>query len=341
MQRFNGWLDVAPIAACVTDGLVEQFGCAFARLWVVTPERDSLKLMASSGLYERLDGAFATVPMGAFKVGKIAQHCIPFLSNDLAEESWVKDRDWAIANQIRGFAGLPLMLEQEAIGVLAVFSKAPLSAEFLEVLQILSIATTGAIATAQVHERQQPVVTGDKLVLSERLNELLGQQCLSLIGRELPLPGAVEQVLLAIAQQVRGLAGHYCRLMYEAEAVTFEGMVATEDEAAWEQVQGQLSGLAAGVEGLGGRFELGRDGAIGKLWIQLPVVTRGLVPGVSERERQVLELLAQGARDREVAERLYISERTVKFHVKNILAKLEVRTRVQAVYQATKQGWID
>ena len=62
---------------------------------------------------------------------------------------------------------------------------------------------------------------------------------------------------------------------------------------------------------------------------------------LSEREQEVIELLAQGCRDREVAERLYISERTVKFHVKNILAKLQVRTRVQAVYFATKQGWIE
>jgi hypothetical protein len=46
--------------------------------------------------------------MSAYKVGKIAENCVPFLSNHLAEESWVKDREWAIANQIQRFAGYPL-----------------------------------------------------------------------------------------------------------------------------------------------------------------------------------------------------------------------------------------
>ena len=61
---------------------------------------------------------------------------------------------------------------------------------------------------------------------------------------------------------------------------------------------------------------------------------------LSEREQEVIELLVQGLRDREISERLYISERTVKFHVKNMLKKLEVKTRIQGVFKATQQGWL-
>lgn len=358
MQRLGGQTAVDGIAAAITDGLVERFGCAFARVWIVTPERTALRLVASSGLYTRLNGSFATVPMGAFKVGKIAQHCIPVLSNSLPEEPWVKDRDWAIANQIQGFAGLPLLHQGLAIGVLAVFSKTPLSDEFLEILQLLSIATAGAIATALAHQQalgRSPAPPPS--VLSEQLGQLLGPQRLSLIGTERPLPAAVQQLLLGAAQLLQGLPGQYGRLIYEAEAVSLECTVALaqEAEALWSGPE--FGAIAEQVKQLGGRYGTQVEGAttsparggIAKLLIQLPkqhvdpqtAEQAETSPGLSRREQEVLALLAAGCRDREVAQQLYISERTVKFHVKNILAKLAVRTRVQAVYRAMQQGWMD
>jgi DNA-binding NarL/FixJ family response regulator len=53
--------------------------------------------------------------------------------------------------------------------------------------------------------------------------------------------------------------------------------------------------------------------------------------GLTSREQEVLELIAQGARDREIAERLIVTESTVKKHVQNILRKLHARNRVEAV----------
>lgn len=43
-------------------------------------------------------------------------------------------------------------------------------------------------------------------------------------------------------------------------------------------------------------------------------------------------------RDREIAKTLFISDRTIKFHINNAVAKLKARTRIQAVYQAYSQG---
>jgi DNA-binding NarL/FixJ family response regulator len=51
---------------------------------------------------------------------------------------------------------------------------------------------------------------------------------------------------------------------------------------------------------------------------------------LSLREREVLELVAHGATNREIADRLYIAETTVKRHVQNILGKLELRSRAAA-----------
>ena len=59
---------------------------------------------------------------------------------------------------------------------------------------------------------------------------------------------------------------------------------------------------------------------------------------LTERELDVLRLLAQGDGDREIAEKLVISERTVHFHVGNILSKLHLANRTQAALYAIRKG---
>ena len=63
-------------------------------------------------------------------------------------------------------------------------------------------------------------------------------------------------------------------------------------------------------------------------------------PVLTPRELQVIELLAEGHSNRQLARRLSISERTVKFHVNRLLTKLEARTRTDAVVAAVRQGLI-
>lgn len=61
---------------------------------------------------------------------------------------------------------------------------------------------------------------------------------------------------------------------------------------------------------------------------------------LSSREREILELVALGRINREIAEILHISENTVKNHLKNILKKLHLENRVQLTSFAYEQGWI-
>jgi two-component system response regulator DevR len=61
---------------------------------------------------------------------------------------------------------------------------------------------------------------------------------------------------------------------------------------------------------------------------------------LTERELQVLRMLAQGMSNRDIGGRLFISETTVKFHVGNLMRKLEVSRRAEAVYAASKLGFI-
>ena len=59
---------------------------------------------------------------------------------------------------------------------------------------------------------------------------------------------------------------------------------------------------------------------------------------LTEREKEVLALIARGLGNREIAAQLFVSEKTVKTHVANILAKLQVKSRTQAALYAMKLG---
>ena len=62
-------------------------------------------------------------------------------------------------------------------------------------------------------------------------------------------------------------------------------------------------------------------------------------PELTEREQEILALLAQHLTNSEIAERLVVSPKTVRNHVSNIFSKLQVATRAQAIIRAREAGW--
>jgi NarL family two-component system response regulator LiaR len=65
-----------------------------------------------------------------------------------------------------------------------------------------------------------------------------------------------------------------------------------------------------------------------------------MTEGLTKREIEVLQVVAQGKSNREVGEELFISPHTVQVHLRNIFGKLGVGNRVEAVAYAVRQGWI-
>jgi two-component system, NarL family, response regulator LiaR len=124
-----------------------------------------------------------------------------------------------------------------------------------------------------------------------------------------------------------------------------------EDEQIFPAIRaGALSYLLKGV-GLDELTEAVRKAARGEAALHPQVAARLvqelhgasqemalLFKTLSEREREVLRLIAEGFSNAQIAERLVISERTVKSHVNNILSKLQVADRTQAAIFAWRQG---
>jgi two-component system, NarL family, response regulator DevR len=64
-------------------------------------------------------------------------------------------------------------------------------------------------------------------------------------------------------------------------------------------------------------------------------------PAFTDREREVTRLLARGLTNREIGGRIFVSESTAKFHVRNVMRKLGVHSRAEVAYAAGKRGLLD
>jgi DNA-binding NarL/FixJ family response regulator len=101
-----------------------------------------------------------------------------------------------------------------------------------------------------------------------------------------------------------------------------------------EMLRGAMQGEAAISPNLAGRM-LEEFRRLSKL---APVDLDEEIVSLTQREQEVLSLVATGASDKEIAEKLYISLHTVKSHMRNILSKLQVNSRREAARLAKQKG---
>jgi DNA-binding NarL/FixJ family response regulator len=200
------------------------------------------------------------------------------------------------------------------------------------------------------------VLIEDHPALRQGLQLLLGQQGVTVLGAAggiqdgLPLVGATEPdvVVVDIALGADSGIDLTRRLLAERPERRIVLYTGSSDTAVL------LDGLDSGARG----YAL-KEGAPSELMEAIAAVAGGgtyvdprLRPALlseraarrpvtlSAREREILQLLADGLTGEEIAERLVLSAETVKTHIRNAMAKLEARNRVHAILIAVRQGHI-
>jgi PAS domain S-box-containing protein len=134
------------------QSLVKHLDGAFARVWTVDAEGKMLELRASAGIYTHLDGQHGRIPIGTFKVGKIAKERMPAFSHNLVTDPDIIDKDWVVRERMASFIGFPLFVERRLIGVMAMFSRNKLPDDAMEMLGSISDALAQGIVRKQTEE---------------------------------------------------------------------------------------------------------------------------------------------------------------------------------------------
>ncbi|WP_026413144.1 response regulator [Actinomadura oligospora] len=126
---------------------------------------------------------------------------------------------------------------------------------------------------------------------------------------------------------------------FDDEEALLDSIMAGASGYVLKQIQG--SDLVSAVRTVAGGQSLLDPSAAAKLMARLrqgpePEPEPDALPGLTDREREILALIGDGLTNRQIGQRLFLAEKTVKNHISRLLAKLGVERRVQAAVLATQ-----
>ncbi len=152
------------------EALHRHLGAAFARIWTLNEATQVLEMRASAGMYTHKDGPHGRVPVGKFKIGRIAESREPHLSNDVINDPHVGDHEWARREGMVSFAGYPLLVEGRVLGVVALFARRPMEREMFE-----AVAALADMVAMGVQRKFDEEAMGNLIGALEKSNEQLGR----------------------------------------------------------------------------------------------------------------------------------------------------------------------
>ncbi len=201
----------------------------------------------------------------------------------------------------------------------------------------------------------------EMVLASERDIDLVGQASDGAEAVEKAAESLPDVVLMDI-RMPRSSGIEACRAMKEAapSAKIVILTISDEEEDLFEAIRAGASGyllkdipldeVADTVRAVYGGQSLINPSMAGKLLTEFATLARRdgeervqevPAPRLTEREMQVLKLVARGMNNRDIAKELLISENTVKNHVRNILEKLQIHSRMEAVMVAVREKLIE
>lgn len=148
-------MSIAQMLQLCTESIMRHLPAAFARIWTLNAAKQMLELQASAGMYTHLNGPHAQVPVGKFKIGLIAQEAQPHLTNDVLHDARISNPEWARKEGMVAFAGYPLLVDGNVLGVLALFAKEPLPEDTLDALSAVADLVAQGIQRRRAEESLQ------------------------------------------------------------------------------------------------------------------------------------------------------------------------------------------
>ncbi|VVB88105.1 Methyl sulfide methyltransferase-associated sensor [uncultured archaeon] len=107
--------------------IARNLDAALARIWTINKGENILELRASAGMYTHTNGFQSRIPVGKSNIGLIARERIPKLINEVSGDPDIHEHEWTKREGITAFAGYPLIIEEELVGVMAIFARQPLT----------------------------------------------------------------------------------------------------------------------------------------------------------------------------------------------------------------------
>jgi two-component system sensor histidine kinase/response regulator len=141
------------------EAIVLHVDAAFARIWTLNVAEQVLELQSSAGLYTHTNGNDARIPVGKFTIGEIAQSREPHLTNEVIGDVRVHDQEWALREGLVSFAGYPLVVDNQLIGVMALFGRQPMTDASLAALASVADGIAMGIQRRQITESLRVNVT--------------------------------------------------------------------------------------------------------------------------------------------------------------------------------------
>lgn len=204
-QILNRSQDLRVLLQACTEALVQHLEAAFARIWTLNSTEQVLELQASAGLYTHLNGSHSRVPVGHLKIGQIAAEKSPHLTNAVIGDPRVPEQEWAKREGLVAFAGYPLLREQEVVGVMALFSKHPLTEFTLNSLGMVADRITTAIERQFATNAQQKLAGLNERILASAGEGIYG---LDLEGKATFVNPAGAQILGYAVEELIGVSMH-------------------------------------------------------------------------------------------------------------------------------------
>jgi DNA-binding NarL/FixJ family response regulator len=154
------------------------------------------------------------------------------------------------------------------------------------------------------------------------------------LPRELALFRATQAALMRAIQ-----AAHATHITIRLERHTTHVRYSVHDNGISAEIGHALHSACQRIEQVGGTVDIALQQSGGCVFNVL--FPHEVAPILTPREREVLQILAEGCSNKQIATRLMVSARTVNFHLDNIFAKLHVNTRTEASLMAIRMGWVD